>query len=303
MDEQTGNNYTSAEYAKVLAAADAKIGKTTFLVASLLGALPWQRFGGVVDRPRHLHVLTFDANALGGIKRFITNSCGKDTSYCDFRVYNHQDEWKRVSHSKEDWNYDLYNAVVNTLSTVSARAVKEGGVHALLFSSLTGLSEGMLRALAGPPSEERKGAGMDPAKWSEFARQLIDVRNYGQVDTHHCIWEAHIDRGSQFSMKKNDEADAGPRESLHVPGSAGRSWSFNVEQVFRIRRDFGDTFEKTNVDMTYLDTRPSADFISGGRGFTEALKAREPDLTLAFHKLGLKIGRFGAAKAKKVVSK
>lgn len=295
MQEMTGESYKSGDYAKVLAASDAKVGKTTFLAAQSLGAFPNQtQSGGVVDKPSHLHILTFDANALGGLSDFITKSCKKGKEYLGYRVYNHQDEFRRVSMSTQDWNYELYNAVQGTLKKVSERAVREGGVHVLLFSSLTGLSEGLLRALAGPPDEAKKGSGMDPSKWSEFARQLVDIRNFAQVDTHHCLWEAHIDRGSQFTMKKNDEDTT--KESIHVPGSAGRNWGFNVEQIFRLRRMFGDTYPNTTIDKVVLDTRPSLDFVSGGRSFTEKLEAKEPNLTIAFHKLGLKIGRFGAAK-------
>lgn len=295
MQEMSGETYKSGDYAKALCASDAKVGKTTFLVGQALGAFPNQKYGGVVDKPEHLHVLTFDANALGGIKNFILKSCKKDESFLKFRVYNHQDEFRRVSESRSDWNYDLYNAVQTTLRLISERATKEGGTHVLVFSSLTGLAEGILRALSGPPDPAKKGQGMDPAKWSEFARQLVDIRNFAQVDTHHCLWEAHIDRGSTFSMKKNGD-DEGAKETIHVPGQAGRSWGFNVEQVFRIRRMFGDTYDGTKVDKVFLDTRPSMDFLAGGRSFTESLEPKEYDMTVAFHKLGLKIGRFGAKK-------
>jgi hypothetical protein len=302
MQEMSGDTYKSGDYAKVLAASDAKVGKTTFLAAQALGAFPNQKYGGIVDKPSHLHILTFDANALGGLRNFITKSCKKPDEYLKYRVYNHQDEFRRVSMSTSDWNYELYNAVQNTLRTVSERAVKEGGTHLLLFSSLTGLAEGILRAIAGPPDEAKKGSGMDPSKWSEFARQLVDIRNFAQVDTHHCVWEAHIDHGSQFSMKKNSEEDT-PKESIHVPGQAGRNWGFNVEQIFRIRRTFGDTYPGTDVDKVFLDTRPSLSFVSGGRSFTELLDAKEGDMTLAFHKLGLKIGRYGAKPAVKAAVK
>ena len=298
MQEMSGETYQSSQFAKALCASDAKVGKTTFLVCQALGAFPNQKYGGVVDKPEHLHILTFDANALGGLKGFITSQCKKGPEYLKYRVYNHQDEWRRVSESRDDWNFDLYNAVQNTLRTIRQRAEKEGGTHLLVFSSLTGLAEGILRAIAGPPDEKKKGCGMDPSKWQEFSRQLIDIRNAAQVDVYHCMWEAHIDRGAQFAMKKQDDGEGGPKETIHVPGQAGRSWGFNVEQVFRIRRSLGDTFPSTNIDRMYLDTRPSMEFISGGRSFTESLDPKEYDLTLAFHKLGLKIGRFGA-KAKK----
>lgn len=297
MDEQTGETYVSAEYAKALAASDAKVGKTTFLVCSALGALPWQKFGGVVDRPEHLHILTFDANALGGLGDFITSSCGKDKSFLKYRVYNLQNEFKEVSRSRDEWNFTLYNAVMSTLETINQRVVKEGGVHVLIFSSLTGFAEGILRAVSGPPDEDRKGSGMDPSKWQGLAQQLIDVRNVAHTDTHHCIWEAHIDRAPVFAMKKSAD-DSAPKESIHVPGSAGRNWSFNVEQVFRLRREYGGEYENTGIDNMFLDTRPSGSFIANGRAFNEKLKPREPDMTVAFHKLGLLIGRYGSKKTK-----
>jgi hypothetical protein len=41
------------------------------------------------------------------------------------------------------------------------------------------------------------------------------------------------------------------------------------------------------------------DFVPGGRLFTEKLEPREGDLTLAFYKLGLTVGRWGSKKNKK----
>lgn len=297
MKEETGATYQSSKYAKALVAADAKVGKTCFLVGQALGAFPNQKFGGVVDKASHLHVLTFDAAALTGVNLFLRKSCGKGEEYLKYRVYNHQDEFKKVALERTDWNYDLYNSVVASLQKVTERAKAEGGVHVLIFSSLTGLAEGILRAIAGPPDPKKKGQGMDPAKWSEFARQLVDIRNFAQVDSHHTLWEAHVDRGPQFSMKKNDNEDEGAKESIHVPGQAGRNWSFNVEQVFRIRREMGNTYNGTKVDRAFLDTRPSMDFIAGGRSFTELLEPREYDMTVAFHKLKLKVGQFGKKKS------
>lgn len=299
MEEMSGDSYVSSEYAKALAASDAKIGKTTFLACSALGALPWQKHGGVVDKPEHLHIVTFDANALGGLSSFITESCKKPKDFLKYRVYKLQDEFKSVSEGREDWNYDLYNSVMTTLDIVNKRVRTEAGVHVLLFSSVTGLAEGLLRALAGPPTVSNKGSGMDPSKWQALSGQLVDIRNFAQADTHHCLWEAHIDRASTFAMKKGTQDDTAPKESIHIPGAAGRSWSFNMEQVFRIRREYGGEFENSGVDVTYLDTRPSGSFIAGGRSFNERLKPREMDMTLAFHKLGLKIGRFGSKKSGK----
>lgn len=49
MKEVTGETYQASQYAKMLAVADAKMGKSSSLVAGCLGLLPWQTIGGVVD--------------------------------------------------------------------------------------------------------------------------------------------------------------------------------------------------------------------------------------------------------------
>jgi len=84
--------------------------------------------------------------------------------------------------------------------------------------------------------------------------------------------------------------DAPSKESIQVSGKAGRSWCFNTPQVFRIRRQFGTVHPGTKCDLTYLDTRPSLEFIAGGRSFTEALEPKEFDPAEAFRKLKLVTG-------------
>lgn len=298
MKEQTGATYQSSQYMKGLPIAESKVGKTAFLTASCLGALPWQKEGGLVDRPENLHVITFDANAAGGLARFLTQTCGASAEAAKFRIYNLQDAMARTSLNDGDYNMDLYNDVMQVLDTIRGRATS--GVHAVLISSLTGLAAGLERALIGPP----KGKGYsDPSKWKALAHQLHEIQNFAQMDGWHTFWEAHLDKPAQMSVGKKQDEDSKPKESIRVSGEAGRNWAYNVEQVFRLRRMYGQKHQGTQCDIVYLDTKPSLEFIASGRGFTEALEAKEYDLTLVAKKLGTKVGGWGApsAKPKKLV--
>lgn len=287
MIEQTGDSYTSSQYAKTLAASVAKVGKTSFLVGSALGVMPWQTKGGIITEPRNLHVFTFDANALGGTKRFLLETCGAPKEALGFSVYNFQDDARRVSMNQGDYDPSMFAAFMQALRTVGEKAAK-GGVHTLLISSLTGIAGALERAIVGPP--QGKGYA-DPSKWKTLSHQLNEIRNYAQVDQWHTIWEAHVDKPNPGPMGGNA---APPKETIHVSGEAGRNFAYNVEQVFRIVRLYGETFKSTKCDGVYLDTRPAMDFISSGRGFTEALDPKEFDLTHAYQKLGLKVGGWGA---------
>lgn len=288
----TGETYQSSVYAKAMLVSESKVGKSCFMVASALGVLPWQKYGGIVDRPENLHILTFDANALGGIARFLTETCKAPKEALKFRVYNMQEDLRQVSVSGDDWDYTLLNTVSNALNLVRDRAK---GVPVLHISSLTGLAQALERALAGPPGT-KKGAGMDQSKWGAFSHQLNEIRNFAQLDLWHCLWEAHVYKPAATGQDKTEV----PKESLQISGKSGQSFPYNVEQVFRVRRQFGSTYKDSNCDITYLDTRPAMDFIANGRGFTESLEPKEYDLTKAFQKLGLKVGGWGAKKLKAV---
>lgn len=288
MIETTGAEYKASEYAKALTASESKVGKTTFLVGSCLGVLPWQKYGGVVDTPENLHVITFDANALGGIQKFLTQSCGAKAEALKFRVWNLQDDMRKVSETSGDYDMTFYSAVLGVLDKIHDR-VK--GVPAVIFSSLTGLANGIERSIVGEP----KGRGYsDASKWKALAHQLHEIQNFAQVDRWHIFWEGHLDKQAQLGLK--NEAPA--KETIRVSGEAGRNWGYNVEQIFRIRRQFSQPHPGTKVDQVYLDTRPSLDFVASGRGFTESLEAKEPDLTVALGKLGLKVGHWGYSKKK-----
>lgn len=288
MIEQTGATYTSSEYFKMLIAANAKDGKTSFLVGSILGALPWQKNGGLVTKPEHLHIITFDANAFGGVKDFITKSCGKPPSYTEaIKVYNMQEDVAKLYANDVDWDLSLFNTLMNVYDIIQQRVAK-GGTHAIVISSVTGLAKAIQRGIAGPPSERKKGSGMDASKWQSLDGQLSEIQNTFQRDTAHVFWEAHVDKTPEFGQGK--DGNDGPKETIQIAGKAGRWWAFNTEQALRLRRE--PLNRMGAVDKVYMDTRPSADFLSGGRNFTERLEPKEYCLVSMASKLGLKVGGF-----------
>lgn len=292
MIEQSGANYQSSKHSSILAIAEAKVGKTCFEVASCLGVLPWQKEGGVVTKPEHLHVLTFDANAAGGIKPFLMKTCGAKPEALNYRIYNMQDSMRKVSEAKDDYNMDFYNEVMQALNIIGNKP-RNGEVHALVISSLTGMAAGIERSVVGPP--EGKGYS-DQSKWNALAHQLTELQNYAQSIDAHVIWEAHLDKAPA-----GGQGGTGAKESIRVTGKSGRNWGYNVEQVFRIRRMFGQKHPGSQCDTVALDTRPSFDFIAGGRGTTENLNPLEPDLTAALRKCGYSTGHWGGERPVKMV--
>lgn len=270
---------SSSDYMKALYVAESKVGKTTYLAASCLGALPHQ-MEGLVDKPENLHILGFDEGFVDGLLRFIKESCKRGDEYLNVSVHDLTDVVRKTG-AQGDWDYTLYNAVVAETEAIK-RDVAKGGVHALVVSSLTGLANGLLAGLSGPPVSGKKGAGMDQAKWGAFGHQLSTLRNLLQADTHHTFWEGHITKTSGEDAK----------ETMSVSGKTGQNFGYNTEQVFRLRREMSK-YPNSAVDKVFADTRPSLDFMSGGRGFNESLDPREYDLVQVARKLGKKVGSFG----------
>lgn len=300
MKRQTVDDYVPSTYCKALAVAEAKMGKTVFLAAGALGVLPWQKFGGVVDDPSHLHVVALDANAAGGIKDFLS-MCGADKAAFRANVLNLQEDVRKIATSTDERNYDFFNLMVQVKQDIESRVRQSKGVHLVLVSSLTTLAQTLERAIAGPPGDPRKGGlGMDQNKWTEFARQVNELRNMFQRDEWHLIWEGHTYRAPDTSQQGGRAVEgAEKKETIQVSGKTGYQFLNNVEQVLRIRRQYGRTWGGTKVEEMYFDTRPTMDFVPGGRLFTEKLDAKEPDMTKAFYALGLSVGRWGSKKAKK----
>lgn len=300
MKRQVGEAYQGSEYAKVLAVAEAKVGKTTFFAASMLGALPWQESGGVVDKPENLHLLTFDSDALGGLNKFLKSACACPDGLKGVDVLNMEDDFRAVANTTGDYNFALYNAIAVALEEVRKATKTRKGVHALGISSLTSMCNGLQRAIWGAPGGADRGLnggprgfGADPAKWQLLSQQIHELRSMAQMDGLHCFWEGHIDKPNSMGLKGEEQK----KETIRVPGEAGRSFAYNVSQVFRIRRLYGQKWQGSKVDKVFLDTQPSLDFISGGRGFSE-LDAQEPDMTVAFNKLGLEVGQYEPRKKK-----
>ncbi len=288
MKESTAEGYASTQFAKLLNVGENKQGKTATMVAGLLGVLPWQTSGGVVDRPSSLHVITFDANALGGIQGFLTKTCGAPKEALQLHVLNMQDDFRKASAGSDAYDGAFYGALFDAIQRCHDKA--GSGVHAVVFSSLTGVAAGLLRAISGPPSSGK--SNMDQNKWSLYGSQLAELQNFAQQDFLHTIWEAHLMK--KVSNSKDEKGQPEEKDSIQVKGSMGASWGYNVEQIVRFRRSVGRKHPGSNCDLAYFDTRASLDFLAGGRAFTEVLQPQEPCITQMFRKLGLKTGNWGA---------
>ena len=285
MNKQTGNNYQSSKMEKALFAGEAKMGKSSFLVASALGMFPGQTEGGIVTSPKHLHVITADSNALGGIKRFLLESCGAPAEALEFNVLNMQDDFRQASTSKTEYDSTFFNSVMQAVVEVESLVAARPGVHAVIVSSLTSMALGLERSIAGPP--QKKGNGMDQSKWGAFSHQVNEMRSRLQRDMWHCLWEAHLYRPQDSGQDKDAPAKT---ETLQVSGKSGQNFGNNVEHIYRVRRQFNNKLPGTKIDKVFLDPHASFDFVAGGRNTTEALAPQEPDLTAVFTKLGLAVG-------------
>lgn len=276
---------SSSKFMKALVAAEGKVGKTTFLVASILGALPGQKHG-LVDKPENLHILGFDEAFVDGLLKFLVDTC-KRPDCATVSLYPFTSEIRRASMGG-GWDMSVSAAVLKAQAEIQ-QEIKKGGVHAQIYSSLTGLALGIEAGLAGAPDPNKKGAGMDQSKWGAFSHQLNHIRNTAQSDTHHTFWEGHITKtsGAEESERK---------DTISVAGKVGQNWGFNVEQVFRLRREMAK-YPNTKIDKVFMETRPTLDFVSGGRGFNESLDPKEYDLVAVAEKLGKTVGGYRAPTA------
>jgi hypothetical protein len=270
---------SSSDHLKTFGVGEGKVGKTTFFAASALGALPHQT-EGLVDKPENLHIMGYDEGFVDGLLRFIKEACKKSDAYLGVSIHDLTDVTRKAFNG-QGWNYAVYNATMSELQAIQQEA-KRGGVHAVIFSSLSGLAGGIKAGLAGAPDPAKKGSGMDQSKWDAMSHQLNAIRNFAQDDSAHIFWEGHVMKSS--AAKEEDQ-----KEGNGIQGSAGKSWGFNTEQV--LRREMSK-YPGTTVDKVYMDTRPTLDFVSGGRGFNEVLEAKEYDLVQVAKKLGKKVGGF-----------
>lgn len=292
--------YTSSVYGKELFLAEAKVGKTITLVGNLLGVMPWQENGGVIDDPANLHIITFDASALGGALNFLTTQCGASKEIGRVHVKNLQEVAKKAFASSTPYDPQFLTAVYDAIHEVQDKATK-GGVHALLVSSLTMCAKAMLRSISGPAfgvldsKGQMKASPMDQNKWGLFKQQLTELQFATQVDTYHTIWEAH--HGEKQSPTKTDSTGKPlVYDSIQVDGSAAQTFPAQVERPYTMHRRKGGYKPGSKVDLVEFDTQPNLDFsdsIMSGRQVVGVLDPKEQDLTVMFSKLGLAVGQWG----------
>lgn len=291
MKEQTGETYTSSQYAKFLMVANSKDGKTVWSAASALGALPWQKEGGLVSDPRHFHVVAADVDAVSGVKSFL-QKCGAPAEAMKFTVWNFQDDVRRVVEGKAGgYDHTFFLNLMEVRDKIQERSAGKGAV--VLLSSLTGIAHAIERSLMGQPkgkSDAGKGYG-DRDRWTLLSAQLFELQDAFHTDDWHCLWEGHL-------MPKGGGGggqDGAPKpDSIAVRGSAGQNWGYNTNANIRIRRHLGQKHPGTQIDQVSIETRPSLDFVSNGRNFAELLAEKEVDLTVVCRKLGFKVGSWGA---------
>lgn len=294
MKECTGVTYESSTYAKLLAVADSKVGKSSSLVAGCLGVLPWQSNGGVVDKPENLHIITTDSSALGHLRKFLTDTCKAPESCLGFKVYDMEDDYRKAFKIDDEYSSFFYNTLIATIDTVQRRCEAAKGVSVCLMSSLTTMGRGIQRGVSGPvkiDGDTVKKSTMSKDKWPMYNTQLNELQAKGQADLYHCIWEGHLAKKFDFT-DKDEKGQPTEKDSIQLQGSVGASWAANVEQVLVMERSFGSVYPNTKCDRTAYNTRPSLSFAANGRGFTELLQPKEPCITSLFEKLGLKVGHY-----------
>lgn len=284
MIKMTGESVIESKYAKFLITGSTKMGKTVTMMAMALGLMPWQKYGGVCA-PQDLHLLGFDEATAQGVNTFFKMLNAPPEAY-KYTYWNMQDDVRSAMRTQNEYDYTFYNKVMQVIrdNILPAMHRRPGGV--LIPSSLTTLGLALERSVAGPAGI-KPGGGMDQSKWGDFARQVTDIRSEAQVDTHHCLWEAHIYKPPNTSQNK----DAEKEESLQVSGKAGFNFPNNVGAVFRLQRKRGQVHPGTKIDQMFFDTRTEMAYT--GRCVTEQLRPQEVDLTYMISKLGHKVTFWG----------
>lgn len=273
------------KYARATVAATAKEGKTTWLISSLLGALPEQE-GSVVTSPAHLHVISVDSAAVEGIGHFLTNLCKADPACLGVDIWDLSGDVSAALNEQTPKSYKFFNRMKEVIDTIQREVQQKPGVHATVVSSLTGVAEAILRSISGPVKENSSGSAMDPDKWQLFANMLIELRVKLQVDIQHVFWETHVyKKPPGLNMRNESAKEAQPeKETLMIPGKSGVNWGFNVDQVWRMRREVA-RWPGTPIEKVFIDTQPKMDFLSSSRGASK-LKPIEYDLYAVLKKLG-----------------
>jgi hypothetical protein len=278
-----GNAAAKAQFLNMYAVAPPKVGKTTYLAASALGALPGQEFG-LVSSPAHLHIVAVDGAAVEGLAEFLTVNCGKREEVLSVDVVSLAEDVRKAWDTEESTSYAWHMAMQKAIGDLNRRIRSTPGVHAIILSSLTGASEVYVGALTGAPADgtsKKSGLGMDQDKWNLFSTQMVDLRTSLYKDIAHVFWEGHVTTKTQDKVEK---------ETTLVPGATGKNWGMNVHEIVRLRREM-EKYKDTKIDKVFVDTRPALDFLSGGRGFGTLLEPKEYDLAKLALKLGKQVGK------------
>lgn len=289
--------YQSSKYGKELFVSKAKVGKTVALVGNALGVFPWQEHGGIVDDPANLHIITLDAAALDGCFEFLTDICGAPKECGQAKVYNLQRHAEAAFTKGGSYDPTFPSAVYDELRKIRERVAK-GGIHAVIVSSLTMLAKAWLRSISGPAFSPGNKSAMDQNKWNSLKQQLGEFQWQAQSDQYHCLWEAH--HGEKVE-KDTGTGMPSITDTLQVDGGTAKTFPANVERIWEIKRtanyakDSGGKVYNKHLHDVWFDPFPRFDFgdIQTGRKVSGRLEPREPDLTRAFHALGLKVGHWG----------
>lgn len=277
--------YAGSPWAAQLWLAEAKAGKTTWLIGQALGVWPGQQHGGIVTHPSHLHVVALDMQAVRGVLGFLRRWASPEVGKVD--VWDLEADAQSAISSDTDWDLTMYNALLNAYTRIHALA-KPGEVHVLMTSSLTGAAAYIQRALFGRPGlGDKKGSGGDMAKNDALNEQLAELRRAAQADGLHCWWEGHVTR----TVAKTQNGQPGEeRDDIGLRGKTGHTFAFNVGQVFRLRRFPGQREPSLSVpcDKVQVDTKPTLSFFQG-RDF-HLLNPLETDIGAMYKKLGYAVG-------------
>lgn len=288
LDEQDNPD---VKYLKLFGVSDAKAGKTTTLACSALGALPLQT-EGLVSSPECLHIIAFDDDAVNGLRKFLVEACKRPD--CTKVTIWDMCKVAREAILGDGYDATLFNTIIAILQEIDKRAMAEPNkVFAVLFSSWTGMGMALKAGLAGKPKPNDAGkimsGGMNQNKWDVLNSELMTIRAKAHAPYKHVFWEGHIQ--TKFVIPTDGEKSTGAtEETVGVPGGEGRNWAANVAEVTRMRRE-PMKYPGTLIEKVSFDTRPNADFVSGGRGFND-LDPKEYDLAVMARKLGKRVGGY-----------
>lgn len=275
-----------SKHIRLFGVSDAKIGKTTYLACSSLGALPGQEFG-LVTTPADLHILAFDEGAVEGLMEFLRDACKRPD--CIPTIWPMYEVCRTAILSKQGWDFSIYNTIMSVQQEIDKIAdANPNRVLVELFSSFTGMGVALSQSLAGEPRAESKGGGMSVPKWDALNGQLQSLRAAAHKDNKHVLWEGHT--MDKFIQPTEGVKPGTKEETVGVSGREGRNWAANVKEVSKMIRE-QVKYPGTSIDKVFLHTRPTLDFNSGGRNYNK-LADREYDLALMCKKLDKRVGGY-----------